>query len=319
MRILVHYDKPEVFGDVLESRHGDLEIAYCRDYEGLGAMLAAVRPEAMYAIKFPSPLPYPRDAVLASDSLRWLTVGGSGTDHIAPWDPAKLTVTNTAGVASDMMAQYAIGAMLAFSLDFPGFARRQRAREWVGDATVAPVDGRTVAIIGLGKTGLDVARRAKAFGLRTVGVRANPAPTENVDEVRGTDELPALLAMADFVVVCVPLTPATRGLIGTAAFDAMKPGAVLIDVSRGGVVDGAALVDALDAGALKGAALDVFETEPLPPDHPLWRYDNVIVTPHCSSVYDGWERRSMEFFADNLDRWRRGEALANVVDPARGY
>ena len=110
-----------------------------------------------------------------------------------------------------------------------------------------------------------------------------------------------------------------RGLIDAAAFAALKPGAVLVDVSRGGIVRQAALVDALKSGRLRGAVLDVFETEPLPGESPLWDMDNVIVTPHCSSVYDGWERRSVEMFCDNLDRWKRGEPLQNVVDPTRGY
>ncbi|WP_287369663.1 NAD(P)-dependent oxidoreductase, partial [Mesorhizobium sp.] len=106
---------------------------------------------------------------------------------------------------------------------------------------------------------------------------------------------------------------------GAAAFAAMKPSAVLIDVSRGGVVDEAALVAALDGGRIKGAALDVFSTEPLPANHPLWGYENVIVTPHCSSVYEGWEEKALDMFADNLSRYRRGEKLLGVVDPMRGY
>lgn len=99
----------------------------------------------------------------------------------------------------------------------------------------------------------------------------------------------------------------------------MKPGAVLVDVSRGGVVDGAALLNALDNGQLAGAALDVFETEPLPPEHPLWERENVIITPHSSSVFDGWERAAFEMFAENLTRYRSGQALQNIVDPQRGY
>ena len=157
------------------------------------------------------------------------------------------------------------------------------------------------------------------MGCRTVGLRANPAPTEAVDEVFGIDRLHDALGAADIVVVCVPLTGVTRHLIDGQAIAAAKPGAVLIDVSRGSVVDGAALVAALRSGHIGGAALDVFETEPLPPDSPFWTLDNVIVTPHCSSVYDGWERRSAEMFCDNAERWRAGAPLENVVDPARGY
>ena len=146
-----------------------------------------------------------------------------------------------------------------------------------------------------------------------------PRPTPSVDRVEPVARLGELLPEADFLVVCVPLTAETRGLMDAAAFARLKPGAVLVDVSRGGVVKQAALIEALESGRLKGAALDVFETEPLPADNPLWSMENVIITPHCSSVYEGWEQRSIEMFCDNLDRWKRGETLANIVDPTRGY
>jgi phosphoglycerate dehydrogenase-like enzyme len=230
-----------------------------------------------------------------------------------------VTVTNAAGVAADMMAEYALGAMLSFSLDLRGFERRQRAHHWDLGAKVEPIEGRTVLILGLGKTGEAVARRAKAMGLSVLGVRAQPRPTPNVDAVHGMEDLPDLWGRADFIVCATPLLDTTRGLVDAGAFAAMKPSAVLIDVSRGGVVDEAALLSALASGRLKGAALDVFATEPLPPEHPFWDFDNVIITPHCSSVYDGWDLKAARMFAENLSRYRDGAPLANVVDPRRGY
>ena len=215
--------------------------------------------------------------------------------------------------------QYAIAAMLYFSLGLPHFAEHQRRRHWDSAGKVTSVESRILAILGLGKTGQAAARLAKALGLRVLGIRAHPAPTPNVDRVFAMGELPDVLPEADFLLVSVPLTSATRGLMDEAAFQRLKTGAVLIDVSRGGVVGQAALIAALQSGKLAGAALDVFETEPLPAGNPLWSMANVILTPHCSSVYDGWDRRSMEMFCDNLDRWRQGLTLENVVDPARGY
>jgi phosphoglycerate dehydrogenase-like enzyme len=317
-RIVVHFDQPDLVLDVLQGRHPAAELEVCRDYQGLPQVLSAFRPEILFTIRFAGTPGFPRDAILSSDGLEWVSVGGSGIDHLAPWDPGRLTVTNAAGVASDMMAQYAIGAIFHFSLGFHQFIVDQRARRWSA-GSVAPVDGRTVLILGLGKTGQDVARRAKAMGLNVIGVRAKPRPTPAVDQVFGTEDLESLWPRADYIVVCVPLTDATRGLVGKSAFRAMKPEAVLIDVSRGGVVTEATLSQALEDGRIKGAALDVFETEPLPADHTFWGFDNVLITPHCSSVYEGWERRSMEMFCDNLDRWLRREPLENVVDPARGY
>ena len=137
-----------------------------------------------------------------------------------------------------------------------------------------------------------------------LGVRARPQATPHVDEVHGPEMLVKLWGRADFIMCCVPLLDSTRGLIGEQAFASMKPSAVLIDVSRGGVVDETSLLAAL---------------EPLPPNHPLWSYENVVITPHWSSVYDGWEEKSARMFADNLAHYRRGEPLENVVRPERGY
>lgn len=282
-------------------------------------MIAEQAPEVLYTIRFGGTPRYPRQAILDSPSLRWVSVGGSGTDHLAPWDPDRLTVTNAAGVGAPTMAQFAIAAMLHFNLGLPHFAKMQRQRQWDPSGKVASIEGRTLAILGLGKMGQATARLAKALGLRVLGLRARPAPTPGVDRVFAVGELHDVLPEADFLLVSVPLTPATRGLMDAAAFRRLKPGAVLVDVSRGGVVRQAALIEALQSGRLAGAALDVFETEPLPVDNPLWGMANVILTPHCTSVYDGWDRRSMEMFCDNLDRWRQGLALENVVDPARGY
>jgi phosphoglycerate dehydrogenase-like enzyme len=318
MKLVVHYDKPELVLDILRRRHPTASIACSTDYASLPGILERDRPEILFTVRFAGTPNFPRAAMLGSPSLRWISVGGSGTDHLGVWDPARLTVTNAAGVAAEVMAEYVIGGLLHFTLGLDAFGRDQRRQEWK-PGTVAPLKGRRLAILGLGKTGQAVARLAKAFGLAVTGIRAHPAATPNVDRVLPMTELHAVLAEADCVVVCLPLSAATRGLLDAAAFAALKPGAILVDISRGGVVQQAALVAALQTGRLRGAVLDVFETEPLPADNPLWAMPTVIVTPHSSSVYVGWEARAMEMFCDNLDRWQRGAALENVVDPARGY
>ena len=317
MKLLVHYNHPEILLDIVESRFPDLEVHCCRSYAALGSDMAAFGPEVVYCIKFED-RPYPREALIGDPALKWISVGGAGVDHLAPWDPARLRVTNSAGVASDVMAQYVLAAILTLTLRLPAFARAQAERRWAPQE-VGSIAGKTVAVIGLGHTGRDVARRAGAAGLRVLGLRARPRPMEGVDRVYGPEALEEVLAEADYVVVSLPLTERTRHLIGRRAIAAMKPGAFLIDVSRGGVVDGAVLSEALAEGRLGGAMLDVFEREPLPPDSPFWDLENVIVTPHSSSVYEGWERASAAMFCDNLVRWRAGQALENVVDPARGY
>jgi phosphoglycerate dehydrogenase-like enzyme len=165
--------------------------------------------------------------------------------------------------------------------------KQQRHRwEW---EYVEPLAGKTLAVIGLGHVGQAVARRAVALGLRVVGTRARPRPTEFVDRVYGPDGLHAALAEGDFVAVTSPLLDETRHMIGPAAFEAMKEGAYIVDVSRGGVVDSAALLGALERGKLAGAVLDVFETEPMPADSAFWDRPDVLVTPHNCAVFRGWE------------------------------
>ncbi len=316
--VILHTDNPDAAHAVLAEGHPDLPIHTCDSYEALTGLIEDTGAEVVYSVRFAGTPGFPRAALVENPQIKWASVGGSGTDHLNPWNPDEVTVTNAAGVAADMMAQYALGAMLHFTLDFPGFRAAQARRDWIG-GKVEPIDSKTVLIIGLGKTGEAVAVRAKAMGLNTIGVRARPKPTPNVDEVHGMEALPDLWPRADFIVVCVPLLDSTRGLVGAEAFAAMKPTTVIIDVSRGGVIDEAPLLAALEQNRIRGAALDVFVTEPLPQGHRFWELDNVIVTPHCSSVYDGWDLKSVRMFSENLMRYRKGEVLNNIVNPQRGY
>lgn len=316
--VLIHSDDPEPAAALLREQHPDLTPATCDSYPGLPDALQRSGASVVYSVRFAGSADFPRAALVENPGVRWVSVGGSGTDHLAPWDAARVTVTNAAGVAADMMAEYALGAALHFSLDLDGFRAAQRERRWIA-GQVTPLAGQTALIIGLGQTGQAAARRFRAMGMRVLGVRARPARADCADAVFGTEALHDLLARADLVLVCVPLLPATRNLLDAHALGRIRPGAVLVDVSRGGVVAEAALIDALQDGRLKGAALDVFETEPLPATSPLWALPNVILTPHCSSVYEGWQHRSVAMFCENLHRFRRGDALTRVVDPERGY
>ncbi|MFZ1725379.1 MAG: D-2-hydroxyacid dehydrogenase [Albidovulum sp.] len=316
--VILHCDNVDEALDFCRSIHSDLTFYGCDSYQGLPTLIRQTSADVLYSVRFAGTPGFPRDAILNSPTLRWVAVGGAGTDHLAGWDASKLTVTNSAGVAAGMMAEYAMGAMLHFSLNISGFAKAQAAREWIS-GKVTPIEGARVLIVGMGNTGKAIAQRCKAMGMHVTGVRARPTHMENADEVYGVAALPDLWVTADFIVICIPLLDSTRGIVSAAAIAAMKPGAVVIDVSRGGVVDQTALCVALSEGRLGGAALDVFEVEPLPPGSPLWSLDNIILTPHCSSVYDGWELKSLRRFCENLSRFRQGEALLNIVDPTRGY
>lgn len=317
LRLLLHYDRPELFQDAIARRFPDVQMRCCRTYADLGAALGEFAPKVLFCIKFEN-RPYPRDEVLACASLEWVANGGAGVDHLAPWDPGRLTVTNASGVASAVMAEYVIAGMLALSIGLPRFMRHKAERRWQFEP-VQSLAGKTVAIVGLGRTGQAVARLAERLDMHVIGTRARPAATAHVQQVFPPERLGEALALGDFVVISAPLLESTRHLIDAHAIDAMKPGARLVDVSRGGVVDQRALADALRSGRLGGAVLDVFESEPLESTSPLWDLDDVIITPHCSSVYDGWERRAAEMFCDNLRCWLEHRPLGNVVDPARGY
>lgn len=317
-RILLHNDVTAPLAARLRGAFSEAQVAECNSYADLPAQVAAFRPDIVYTVRFAGSAHYPRDALFAPDGPTWIANGGAGTDHFGDWDPTRTTVTNAAGVAADMMAEYVLGGFLHFTLDVSGLQADKANRLWRA-RRVRPLHGDTLLIIGLGHTGRAIAARAKAFGMTVMGTRTRPQAMDYIDEVHASGDLSALLPRADFIAVSTPLTAATRGLLGQAQFAAMKPGVILADVSRGGVIDHNALLSAMDRGRVAAAVLDVFETEPLPQSSPLWQVERMILSPHCSSVYDGWAEASFDLFLRNLALWTAGKPLFNIVDPARGY
>ena len=318
-RILIHNNKTDDLATRLSEACPEADIATCETYEGLPDLMKSFRPEVAYSICFKGRAGFPRDTLLSPDGPRWISVGGSGVDHLGSWNTDEVTVTNAAGVAAPAMAEYVFGSILHFTLDIPGLQADQEEREWRGGRMVRPLKGKTMLIVGLGHTGQAVAARAKAFGMYVIGTRARPEPMDNVDEVHASNDLQGLWHRADFITLSVPLLPKTRHMVNARSFAAMKPTAILVNVSRGGVLDDAALINAMRAETIAAAALDVFETEPLPFDSHIWGLENVIVSPHSSAVYEEWAMESFELFLENLNRWRAGEALTNIVNPVRGY
>jgi phosphoglycerate dehydrogenase-like enzyme len=317
LTLLVHSDRPEKFVAAIAARFPSLRIETCLSYEALAARLGDVAPQIVFSHKF-EPRPYPGRVLVEAPSLRWVHVGGTGIEHLLPWDPARLAVTNSAGVPAEAMAEYALGAIYALNLGFPRFIRQQLARRWI-HGSVRPTAGGTMTVIGVGRIGATLCRRARAAGLRVIGIRTRVTPSADADEIRGVDALEASLGESDYVVVVLPLTASTRSLLGASAFAALKPGAILVDMSRGGIVEHAALIAALSEGRLRGAALDVFEREPLPADDPLWSFDNVIMTPHVAGFIEDWERPVLAILLANLARFMTGAALENLIEPSRGY
>ena len=245
--------------------------------------------------------------------LAWLHTSFAGTDH--PVFDALLargiTITNGVGVSAPSIAGTVMLYLLALSRDLPRWTREQDARRWE-PRRFDDLAGKKLGIVGMGSIGGEVARLAAAFEMEVIGLRRRPRGDEPCP-TWPADALPKLLAWADVVVVTAPLTDATRGMFDADAFAAMRPGAWFVNVGRGEVVDEAALVDALARGQVGGAGLDVFATEPLPDDSPLWSMPSVIITPHSSGVTSRSYRRSIDLFVDNFGRHARGEPLRNVV------
>ena len=318
LRVMVHDRDTGALERRLAEAFPQVEVTACTSYASLPEAIATHRPDVLYSVRFAGTPGFAAEAIFTSGGPRWVSNGGVGTDHFGQWDSDRTTVTNAAGVGADAMADYVIGGFLHFSLDVPGLQQDKRARVW-RDREVSPLRGKTLLIIGLGHTGRAIALRAKAFGMTVIGTRARPEPTAHVDEVFAATTLDTLLPRADCIAICTPLVPATRSLVAAPQFARMKPGVLLADVSRGGVMDQQALLAALSDGRVAGAALDVFEEEPLPPENPLWSVENLLISPHCSSVFAGWGDASFEIFLANLGRFLKREPLQNVVDPGRGY
>src|SRR5438105_8763028 len=212
--------------------------------------------------------------------------------------------------------------MLAFAKRFPRAMRSQQEGRW-NAYWPEELEDKTVGIMGIGAIGSRVAEIAGALGMRVLAMRRSVDSRQRgegpVSEVLPPSDLPYLLRESDYVVVAVPLTPESHHLIGEGELRAMKPSAVIINIARGAVIDEQALIRALREGWIAGAALDVFEREPLPAASELWGMENVPLTPHISGGTRRYMERAVDLFCDNLRRYLAGEALRNVVDPARGY
>jgi phosphoglycerate dehydrogenase-like enzyme len=250
-----------------------------------------------------------------NDRLKWLHSFSAGMDPVMRSSIAALPIfiTNSSGIHAVTISETVMGFIIAYNRTFPFMFQKQREHVWAKGMTRAPVEatGKTVGIVGAGAIGAQVAVRARAFGMRVLGLRRHPAPAPNYDEMLVNDRLDELLARSDYVVIATPLTDETRHLIGTEQFKLMKKSALFINVARGGVVDQDALIAALREGEIAGAALDVTDPEPLPEDSPLWDMENVIITPHMSADAPILAQLAIDFFCAAIEKYKMGEALPN--------
>ena len=255
--------------------------------------------------------------------VRWIHSLWTGVEGILTPDMLKhpAILTNGRGAFRWPLADWVAAAMLFFAFDFGRVIRQQEKRVWqpfIGTS----LEGRTLGIIGYGSIGGAAAVRARCFGMKIAALRRRPELLEGdplVDHGYEPSHIKDLMAVSDYVLLATPLTAQTRGLIGEAELEAMKPSAVLINAGRGPVIDEGALIRALESGRMRGAALDVFDKEPLPVEHPFWQMPNVLVSPHTADRVEGFLAPAFECFFENLGRFLKGEPLLNVVDKLAGY
>jgi phosphoglycerate dehydrogenase-like enzyme len=308
MRLLVI--APAAFAplELLRREAADIELAIGTDAESLRR--DAARADAV--------LIAPRYGTVLTElwrelgHVRWIHALSAGVEFL-PFDllrRSEILVTNGRGLYADALGEFAVAAMLWFAKDLRRLVRNQEAGVWE-PYTVARLAGQSVGIIGYGGIGRAVGARATALGMHVVGVGRRQEPGEpTIDEV---------IPRSDYVVLSTPLTPRTYRLFSRERIALMKPGAVLINVGRGKTVDEDAVVEALREHRIRGAALDVFDTEPLPPEHPFWQLDNVLLSPHTADHTSDSHTRAMQFYLENLRRFRAGESLQNVVNKAEQY
>ncbi|MBN9388870.1 MAG: D-2-hydroxyacid dehydrogenase [Chloroflexi bacterium] len=232
-------------------------------------------------------------------------------------------LTNGAGIIAAPVADLVLAYILSFARQMPYQWEAQKRREWDRRGLENISDelaGKICGVIGYGKIGTEIGKRAQAFGMRVIATRTHPErPAQYLDQAFSNDQLPELLAQSDYVVVTAPSTPATRGLLGKAEFEQMKKSAILINIARGQLIKEQELVEALQNGTIAGAGLDVFEKEPLPSTSPLWDLPNVLLTPHSGGIFQKLDVNSFKFFYEQLERFLKGEELQNIVDKKAGY
>ncbi|MEM8859883.1 MAG: D-2-hydroxyacid dehydrogenase [Chloroflexota bacterium] len=312
MKILVAHIAPEDFEEALRSRFPNDDFHFTHVPDQLATDLETFQPEAVFTIKqknFPPPF-HPQ--ITKCPSVRWIQVGGSGFEHIGSWDEARIQVTNCAGVLARFLAETVTGAMITLNNNSFLFRDQQRQKLWQ-TTTFTPLVGKTLLIVGVGHIGGWLAHNAKALGMNVIGVRHSGAPKDHVDEMVTPDQLEQVIGQADVVSIHLRHTAETENLFDAEMLSKMKTDSMLINTSRGAIVDQNALIEALTSGPIKNAYLDVFDPEPLPADSPLWNMDNVLITPHASDHVSDWPAIFGDFFADNLQRFKDGNILKNLV------
>lgn len=254
-------------------------------------------------------------------NLKWIQSFSAGvnTYPLGKIKERGIILTNTSGVHGPQMAEHVLAMMLAFSREILQNIRSQKKKEWKPNLALEELTRKELLIVGAGSIGQELARKAKAFDMKIVGLKRTVEPLENFDEVRSLHDLKDALPTADFVVILAPLTKETRGLMGYKELSCMKKEGILINVARGPLVVEEDLIKILREKKIRGAGLDVFSKEPLPEDSPLWDFEQVIITPHVAGFSDQSHNRALELINENISRFEDGRELLNQVNVDLGY
>jgi phosphoglycerate dehydrogenase-like enzyme len=309
-----------VMPQAIRARWPEMHVVHLPDYNRLPLELSDTDIFVGYSLR--------AEQLTHAKKLKWIHSTAAGVAQLMYPElrDSGIVVTNPSGVFSPPMAEHTMGLLLALARNFPDSTRHQDRSHWgqqdIWDQPqrLTELNGQVLLIVGFGSIGRELAKRARAFDMRVWGVtRSGKGDTTHAEKIVPASELDKALPHADYLVIAAPETTETRHLIGEVQISRMKPGARLINVGRGSLLEEAALIRALETGALGGAALDVTAVEPLPRDSPLWRAPNLFITPHTSAVSDRLWHRETAVLLDLLERWFDGREMFNQVDFARGY
>lgn len=255
-----------------------------------------------------------------ASNLQWIHALSAGVEEINQGDiqSSDILLTNSKGIHGIPVSEHVFSYILAFSRSLPQALANQKAKVWQKYDT-NEIHGKTLGIVGLGSIGREIAKKAKAFGMKVYAVKREESEELFVDQLFNHDSVDEMLPHCDYVVSALPLTQETEGYFNLERFSKMKPSTYFINIARGGVAVEPDLIESLEKGLIRGAALDVFEIEPLPPTSPLWNLNNVIITPHLGAMSPYYLDRAIKLFADNLSRFINGSEMVNIIDKQKGY
>lgn len=320
-KILISFDLPSIYVEQIRNVSPNVDVVESKDKKE--ALQLIEDGDILYAGFFS------KELFLAAKKLKWIQTSGAGVEGFLFPEVvnSQVIVTNAGGVHPTPVSEHVLGMMLCFCRKLHIFIRNQtekkweRAESWTSTEQIGELSGKTLGIIGLGRIGTEIATKAKCLGMKVIATKRDPShtPMTSVDWLIRPADLNELLTESDFTVLSLPLTKETQGMIGEAQLKSMKQTGILINVSRGKIIQEDKLIEALKQGWIAGAGLDTFENEPLPEKSELWNFKNVIITPHIAGLTPYYMERLTDIFCENLNHFIRNEPMINVVDKTHGY